>query len=789
MQTAPGMFPVPPFLPHRILPASCRCKDVEKKRGPAGFTDAAGYITRGEKHRRPWKRSLLTREARGNIQKNNKSGTIPLNNLNGCRGAPDCREGSRVRSMVMIVPAGKDNRELYLKGALLVLIIAILFTGLCSPAAADRDVRVALTDLKPTLYTDDTGKPAGFFVDIINDVAARQGWNVTWVRGSLAESWDRLKSGEIDLLPGVASTPERQSLYDFSNESALAVWSQVYARPGSGISTILDLDGKRVASVKGAQSGIGFRDYAQKFGVNITLIEKDTPAAMFSATASGEADALVVYNTAAQADARTYGLAATPVMFNPTQFGFAVPKGKNHDLIAPLDQYVAEGKADPSSTYSRAMQTWFGVQANPVIPSWIAWGLAGAACVALLFVGMSLILRREVRRKTTELSRRNEELQSEIAHRKRAEDELADEMSRREVLIDQSRDGIVILDQEGRVYDTNRKFAEMLGYSREEMQQLHVWDWDVQFDREQLQEMIRTIDAEGAFFASRHRRKDGSIIDVEISTNAAVFSREKLIFCVTRDTSERKKAEEQLRTMNASLQTEVASRMRAEQELRKSEQALLQARKKLNLLNTLTFQDIQSGIFTLASYLQIAETAGCSDAARASLEKGEAVLHSVGKSLDLAKKYQGLGMNPPRWQNVNMVLLNALSHIDYSGITRIGSFDTLEIFADPLLEDAFRTIMEYLLVLGGGKTAVRFEYREVDDRIILVIEDTGPGIPVPEKEGIFTRESAGTDRASLFLVREILSITGMTIRETGTPGTGTRFEITVPKEEYRFRDN
>lgn len=692
-----------------------------------------------------------------------------------------------MKDLCMNLPAFEDNQDVsYLRRAILLLALIFFITALCSPAAAARDVRVALTELKPTLFTDDQGKPAGFFVDIINDIAGQEGWNIIWVRGSLSESWDRLKSGEIDLLPGVAGTPERQSLYDFSNESALSVWSQVYARPGSGISTILDLDGKRVASVRGAQSGIGFRDYAQKFNVNITLLEMDTPAGVFSATASGEADALVVYNTAAQANAREYGLAATPVMFDPTQFGFAVPKGTNRDLIAALDRYIAEGKANPSSPYSQAMQEWFGIQASPIIPPWLLLGLTTAGCIAILFVAMSFILRRQVRKKTAELSRQNEELQSEIANRKRAEKELADELSRREVLIDQSRDGIVILDQEGRVYETNRRFAEMLGYSREEMQQLHVWDWDAQFDREQLHEMIRTVDAKGEFFESRHRRKDGAVLDVEISTNAAMFSDQKLIFCVVRDTSERKKAEEQLRIMNENLQAEVASRTRAEQELRKSEQALLQARKKLNLLNTLTFQEIQSGIFTLTSYLQIAGTADCSDQAKASLAKGEAILRSVGKSMDLAKKYQTLGMNPPRWQNLNIVLLNALSHIDYSQITRSGTFGSLEIYADPLLEDVFKTIMESLLRVGAGTTDVRFQYREGEDRITLIIEDKGPGIPVPEKEKIFEREYAATSEFSLFLAREILSITGISIQETGTMGAGTRFEIAVPKGEYRF---
>lgn len=712
-------------------------------------------------------------------------------------------------------PANALRKTFFLSVSLLAVSL-LLLSVICIPAAAARDVKVALTDLKPTLFTDTTGKPAGFFVDLVNDMAAREGWNVIWVRGSLSESWDRLKSGEIDLLPGVAGTPERQILYDFSNESALSVWSQVYARPGSDISTILDLEGKRVASVRGAMSGIGFQEYAEKFNVNVTMVYKDTPVEIFAATAAGETDALVVYNTAAQEDAITYGLSETPVMFNPTQFGFAVRKGKDAELLQAVDRYLTEGKGNPSSPYSQAMQKWFGIKPGSVIPPWLFWGLAGIAGLAILFVVMSVILQKEVRRKTAELSFQNAELQSEIANRQRAEKELDDEMARRQILIDQSRDGIVILDQDGRVYETNGRFAEMLGYSREEMIQLHVWDWDARFSRDQLHGMIRNVDAAGDRFESRHRRKDGTVIDVEISSNAEVFSDRKLIFCVVRDTSERKKAEEELKTINLYLQEEVKNRTRAETELvrkneelhgaceqlaaaeenlrksyedlRRSEQALLQARKKLNLLNTLTFQDIRNGIFSLAGFIQLAKGAGCSPEAESRLRKGEEILRSVGTSLDFAKKYQNLGISQPRWQNVNLVIITAISHLDFTRVRRTVELNELEIFADPLLEDVFFTIMENILTHGAGATEVRIHYRQDAGSITIFVEDNGPGIPDAQKETIFGWENKRQGSTDLFLAREILSITGISIRETGMPGTGARFEITVPGGSYRFPD-
>jgi PAS domain S-box-containing protein len=135
---------------------------------------------------------------------------------------------------------------------------------------------------------------------------------------------------------------------------------------------------------------------------------------------------------------------------------------------------------------------------------------------------------------------------ADITERKKSEEALADELTRRRMLVDQSRDGIVILDDNGKVYEANQRFADMLGYTYEEAQELSVWDWEYLFPREQVAEMIRTVDETGDHFETRHRRKDGTTFDVEISTNGTVCAGQKLIFCVCRDITERKQSEKAL---------------------------------------------------------------------------------------------------------------------------------------------------------------------------------------------------------------------------------------------------
>ena len=70
----------------------------------------------------------------------------------------------------------------------------------------------------------------------------------------------------------------------------------------------------------------------------------------------------------------------------------------------------------------------------------------------------------------------------------------------------------------------------------------------------------------------------------------------------------------------------------------------------------------------------------------------------------------------------------------------------------------------------------------------MICEDDGVGIETGIKEKIFERGFGNNTGLGLFLTREILMITGITIRETGEPGSGARFIISLPKGTYRFPD-
>jgi PAS domain S-box-containing protein len=136
-------------------------------------------------------------------------------------------------------------------------------------------------------------------------------------------------------------------------------------------------------------------------------------------------------------------------------------------------------------------------------------------------------------------------LSLEITERKLAADALAADATRRRILIENSWDGIVVIDQDGKVFEANRRFADMLGYSVEEAHNLRVWDWDCLWTQDRVLQSLQRRGSEGDYFETRHRRKNGTEFDAEVSTNAAELGGRLLIFCVCRDITERKRLREQ----------------------------------------------------------------------------------------------------------------------------------------------------------------------------------------------------------------------------------------------------
>jgi PAS domain S-box-containing protein len=221
-------------------------------------------------------------------------------------------------------------------------------------------------------------------------------------------------------------------------------------------------------------------------------------------------------------------------------------------------------------------------------------------------------------------------------------------------------------------------------------------------------------------------------------------------------------------------------------ERKRTETALQVATRKLNLLTVITTTNIRNAVFTLTGYLELEQLQVDDEKRKDYHEKEGALLHQINLWLNTAKNYQDLGLNPPRWHDVNTTFILAISHLDMTAVRRTIRVEGLEVYADPLLENVFFNLTENFLLHARTATSLSMSYEETPQGLTLIFEDNGRGIPDEMKKTIFEREFTPAKGMGLFMVREILEITSISIRETGTYGKGARFEISVPREGYRF---
>jgi len=222
-------------------------------------------------------------------------------------------------------------------------------------------------------------------------------------------------------------------------------------------------------------------------------------------------------------------------------------------------------------------------------------------------------------------------------------------------------------------------------------------------------------------------------------------------------------------------------------ERKRAENTIVRVNKKLSILNDITRRDLVNQVFLLKSYIELMKRqAKRNDPVLQCIEKLEPGIRSISEIAEFTRDYQDMGKNPPKWQDVRLTLLYGISHVSLGDIRSVIEIENLEIFADPLLEKAFQGLFENSVSHGVHVHAIRVSLTVHPEEVTIIYEDDGIGIPQDQKEPIFLRGDGTHSRIrGLFFVREILDLTCITIVETGVPGKGARFEITVPKGSYR----
>ncbi|MGA2105904.1 MAG: response regulator [Methanoregula sp.] len=327
-------------------------------------------------------------------------------------------------------------------------------------------------------------------------------------------------------------------------------------------------------------------------------------------------------------------------------------------------------------------------------------------------------------------------------------------------LFETAQDAILILDGDtGEIIDANKFILDMLGYPLDYFVGKRLWELGFLKDKSFSQNAFTILKKDGYI-----RYEDlpletirGKAMSVEFVSNVYLVGDKRIIQCNIRDITDRKRAED----------------------------ALALASRKLNLMSAITRHDIRNQLMVLSGSLELALTTVKEPEEVAQINWAYKAAVTIRRQIEFTQEYEELGIRSPVWQRVSDITRSASLQLAADIITFEIPDDTLEIYADLLLSKVFYNLFDNARQ-HGAVTRISISAYPAGTGFAIVVADNWIGIPPEDKTRIFERSFGKNTGLGLFLSREILSITGISIRETGIPGKGARFEITVPEGTFRF---
>ncbi len=417
------------------------------------------------------------------------------------------------------------------------------------PTKAGTAIRVGIYQDPPLSGINQRGKAEGFFIDLLAHIAAQEKWDIEYVPESFTQCLASLEKGDIDLLGVIAISESRSQVIDYSYEDVYTCWGRVYVNRKSGIDSLLDLRNHKVAVLQNDIYYHHLRELLNQFGIKCRFIEAFENEDVLKLVEIGRCSAGLVDQIYGQRHAGDYDIRASSIILSPQKLFWAVPKGKNAELLYQLDRHLKELKANEDSIYYQSLNKWFSLGTPTVFAKWFKWIFLVAVAFLVLSLTVTLVFRRQVKLKTRALFEKNEELSAEIEQRKQVERALRGSEEKYRLLVENANDAIFITQDEV-IKFINPKVLSIFGYSEKQLRETSFVDFIHPEDRERMLERYsRRISGEdvSSSVAFRVMSRTGEELFVDLNAVLITWEGKPAVLNFLRDVTSQKKMEIELR--------------------------------------------------------------------------------------------------------------------------------------------------------------------------------------------------------------------------------------------------
>jgi len=364
------------------------------------------------------------------------------------------------------------------------------------------------------------------------------------------------------------------------------------------------------------------------------------------------------------------------------------------------------------------------------------------------------MLEETIVTRTNDLREINRQLYEEMSRRENMEQQLL----MTQFSMDNAADMVFWVNRNAKVNYANKAAATGLGYTGEELADLAFGDIFALPPKSTWDEIWQSLTRAGTITRETFVvQKDKSRIPVEVVIRYLEYHNTGFACCFARDISDRTRMEQTLHLAN----------------------------KKLNVLTSLTRHDIQNKVTVLLGYLARAIRREQDPVILEYLRRQESAAQAIRDEITVTRDFKDLGMDPPEWLNIHNIVDSVAGRYAESPVAFDIDLPDLLVYADRQMERVFSRLIENAVTATPPPPLIRISAEEKDSRVVISVEYAGPGIRAEDKEQIFLPGSTVVGMRGLFIIHEILSLTGISLSETGESGKTTRFEIGIPPESYR----
>lgn len=381
---------------------------------------------------------------------------------------------------------------------------------------------VVLPDIHPVSYVNKSGEPDGLFTRLLEKFAENYDYELEYRVISWNEGYQAVVDGDVDLMPAIIKTEQREEVLDFMHNPVMTSWGQVFIRETNSFNSVLDLEGRRLGLMSGDQNAKNFTQLLNRFGIRCIQIVYSNHSEIEKDLVAGKIEAGVFFNSYRPVNS---DIIPSSIIFNPVNSYFATAAGTNATLLLELSEQMLQWKEEPDSYYYRQLNQFFGtsVQSHRLNPVFIiiSISLGILLLVALLW---SISLKLAVRTITSELR---------------------DEKDFSDTVLDSQSDIFFLYDPESKKGKKwNSSFRTVTGYNDAEIANLPFPDEF--FPENELPEINAMLDAvlsgSNGILTAELITSQGMSIPVEctFSVTHSLKEKKKYVIIIGRDITQRK---------------------------------------------------------------------------------------------------------------------------------------------------------------------------------------------------------------------------------------------------------